>query len=1313
MAVTPEKGLQGATSDAEVVAGAFPDPLLKVTRFVGVSNCTRKVEGLPHAVPRRYAAFMQQLKPTAAAAAAAGAADPSLSMPTELSWCAAYSSSMTLALVNLETKAEECTFGHSQPVELLEVSDDGLWAASVQGAEGGTPTLVRLWHVEPSNELKCVSVLSCPVLASVRAVAFDVPAKNFAVAGLNHQGRQLLLTWDISKARTGGNISLLARQMAADWDIDVVKFSPFEAMRLVSCGKENIRFWRVKEGHLPGCSVVLNSLARQTHFTCIAFEYNKMTQPHFLGESLAKQHRCYVGTATGKLLQLSYNDRTVQAVFDLHNEAILDLCANESFVVTGSADKYVRVWPLDFNSFYLHAMHDAPITGVDMTVDGTKILCSTSDGTIGVLNLQNHQYTDLVHSHKARIIDAAASHHFQEVATISSDGALKVWSLPSMSQTYEFSIADDAQTCLTFHPGDRHIIATGSQSGTLRIFDVEGLTMMHERRNHTQPIRSLAAVIVAADDGPIMTLPFCPDHLLRPLPSPHLRAAPKGAPPGSVSCQIVLCDASGGLSFHSESRDFEMVRSPEQVVSLSPPEGCPAMVCVPPRLLKYLDPHTLALFSFPDLAMRRSLRACAAAISTFSLSPDAKYIVIGTVDSKVQILDAATGLHVHTTALAHGPIQIAALTTFDLAPPYHGVAVLVTAASDGVLRAIELKKADDAVTTDPLGEQTFIGHATTPHRILFTSSTLISVSASEALAWSTSGGYFAALCAMLASSARPAATTRSEGDRGEVDDEEAEATAAATAQALTSARVLAAFATPRSIEQAEPPVAATSPVLGSEVAAASPASAEVTEAGGTASTGAVVAKSPAEAAAGSSRSIFREEQSSAREASSLEQSDAGMLLAQQAEEAEEEEAATEHVVEELRKLAEADDMDRLEGKITSPSHAKEAAPAEQDAQISLEACYAAESSQAPTSSEVAAAHARACGSSSSGMLAQSMNGTIIVEHMSPSKQESEDVPPLQMPHAQPLCQIRAATLCTSLAFLSPSILLGAFYDGSMCVFNLAQYALEAKVTVSPDDPIMAMRCLSASSVLIGTAEGQLYMVRLGTGAKDSSGLRAQKAALAPMDQSKSAGAVCSIASDNSSIPMICVACFSTLQLRVLDCTLAGTPPRHTWTWVWPESLPQRTSVSRSRWSDEACSDLLSKPPLVASVLVVDGNPVVLVTAPPCQCLYIYCCTTGAILNRVSFADEMRLVTGIWSGALTATAVGSSAGTALLLCHDRVFVLRVLDGGARAVWSEKAECEDDVRAGVGVATAHCITRKVPGCGVLTARDAPFSCWAVAF
>lgn len=44
--------------------------------------------------------------------------------------------------------------------------------------------------------------------------------------------------------------------------------------RLVSCGKENIRFWRIKNGHLPAQTVVLNHHARNTVFTAIDYEFS-------------------------------------------------------------------------------------------------------------------------------------------------------------------------------------------------------------------------------------------------------------------------------------------------------------------------------------------------------------------------------------------------------------------------------------------------------------------------------------------------------------------------------------------------------------------------------------------------------------------------------------------------------------------------------------------------------------------------------------------------------------------------------------------------------------------------------------------------------------------------------------------------------------------------------------------------------------------------------------------------------------------------------------------------------------------------------
>ena len=64
--------------------------------------------------------------------------------------------------------------------------------------------------------------------------------------------------------------TLLAKQIS-DFNILTIKFSPVETDKLVSCGKENIRFWRVKNQHLPGSPVILNHHARNTVFTVLDF----------------------------------------------------------------------------------------------------------------------------------------------------------------------------------------------------------------------------------------------------------------------------------------------------------------------------------------------------------------------------------------------------------------------------------------------------------------------------------------------------------------------------------------------------------------------------------------------------------------------------------------------------------------------------------------------------------------------------------------------------------------------------------------------------------------------------------------------------------------------------------------------------------------------------------------------------------------------------------------------------------------------------------------------------------------------------------
>ncbi|KAL5019432.1 hypothetical protein ScPMuIL_003485, partial [Solemya velum] len=58
--------------------------------------------------------------------------------------------------------------------------------------------------------------------------------------------------------------------------------------------------------------------------------------------------------------------------------AINSMSINETFCVTGSDDGYLRLWPLDFAHVYLEAEHEGPVTSVDFSSDGLKILAGTA-----------------------------------------------------------------------------------------------------------------------------------------------------------------------------------------------------------------------------------------------------------------------------------------------------------------------------------------------------------------------------------------------------------------------------------------------------------------------------------------------------------------------------------------------------------------------------------------------------------------------------------------------------------------------------------------------------------------------------------------------------------------------------------------------------------------------------------------------------------------------------------------------------------------------------------------------------------------------
>lgn len=92
-------------------------------------------------------------------------------------------------------------------------------------------------------------------------------------AGVDTQRRVQIIIWNIQLLVTHPTVpsmSIVARQLS-EFPISKIRFSPYEENSLVACGRENIRFFRIRKGHLPVRPVLLNEFSRGFVFSDMAF----------------------------------------------------------------------------------------------------------------------------------------------------------------------------------------------------------------------------------------------------------------------------------------------------------------------------------------------------------------------------------------------------------------------------------------------------------------------------------------------------------------------------------------------------------------------------------------------------------------------------------------------------------------------------------------------------------------------------------------------------------------------------------------------------------------------------------------------------------------------------------------------------------------------------------------------------------------------------------------------------------------------------------------------------------------------------------
>ncbi|CAN0544809.1 unnamed protein product, partial [Ectocarpus sp. 12 AP-2014] len=237
----------------------------------------------------------------------------------------------------------------------------------------------------------------------------------------------------------------------------------------------------------------------------------------------------YVSSRAGTVLQVSYHTRNLLCVLQLHNGPILSLEVNEDHAVTGSEDKVLRMWPLDFSDFLMEAAHESPVVSVCSSKDGLKLAVGTAAGSISVLDVMTHGYTTALRSHRGGVTAAAIdpSEERDDFATVSEDCTIRVWDLVSGVQRYQFSSPTDRPTCVAYAPKslpplpegcgggvggapeeeggveqaaaggagaggeERWHLVAGYASGAVRVFDVPSTSTLLELEQHRSAVQQV------------------------------------------------------------------------------------------------------------------------------------------------------------------------------------------------------------------------------------------------------------------------------------------------------------------------------------------------------------------------------------------------------------------------------------------------------------------------------------------------------------------------------------------------------------------------------------------------------------------------------------------------------------------------------------------------------------------------------------------------------------------------------------------------------------------------------------------------------
>lgn len=389
-----------------------------------------------------------------------------------------FSAGNILVAYNTDTGLQRFFFGHDSLITSIDISRDGSLIAS---AQSDSNTCVKIWNSATGTLNRTIPV---KILTEITSVSLSYNNKLLSVTGIDQYKRDTIIIYKID-SEDPKKVEIKAKHVS-EFNILTCKFSPIELDKLVSCGKENIRFWRIKDSHITGGAVVLNHHARDTVFTTLEYDFNHENPATAFQTDTTR--RVFIGSKSGLLFQVNYVSRELEGVFKIHDSCICALSVSQGFCVTGSEDQYLRVWPLDFSEYFLEAKHEGVVTSLNISHDGLKVVCGISSGGLGILDLSNQSYRTILRAHTEKIKQIEFHPFTNNLVSLSEDLTIRVWDSQKFEQLYEFTYSrEDPCTGISCFPNGP-FFAAGFSSGLVRVFDIENTCIIEEAKYHNTQV---------------------------------------------------------------------------------------------------------------------------------------------------------------------------------------------------------------------------------------------------------------------------------------------------------------------------------------------------------------------------------------------------------------------------------------------------------------------------------------------------------------------------------------------------------------------------------------------------------------------------------------------------------------------------------------------------------------------------------------------------------------------------------------------------------------------------------------------------------